>query len=148
MAVPAYATDLNDIYTDTANFTLVGGGRVTVSETDDYIQGANCWSHDPFSSGIEGGIHNSSETIAADDAVFIWTKCDVAATLATHAAGGIQCLIGSSATDYDVFYVAGSDDYIYGGWKCYPVDPAIAPSTTVGTPTSTTCLLWRTLECA
>jgi hypothetical protein len=138
MAVPAYATDLTDIYTDTDGFTAVGGGRITASETDDYIQGNNCWSHDPFSSNIEGGIYGpSSQTIAASDAVYIWTKCDVAATLATHAAGGIQLLVGSSATVYDCFYALGSDDYQYGGWKCIPVDPTLTPSTSVGTPTGT-----------
>lgn len=136
MAVPAYATDLTDIYTDTDNFSTVGGGRVTASETDDYIQGNNCWSHDPFSSGIEGGMYddNGAPTIASGDAVFIWTKCDVAATLATHAAGGIQIIMGTSTTAYDCFYVLGSDDYVYGGWKCIPVDPTKSPSTSVGSP--------------
>lgn len=138
MAVPAYATDLNDIYLDTDNFSVVGGGRVTAAETDDYIQGSNCWSHDPFSSGIEGGMYDdtTAPTITTDDCVFIWTKCDVAATLASHAAGGIQIIMGTSATAYDCFYALGSDDYQYGGWKCIPVDPTKTPSTSVGTPGS------------
>jgi hypothetical protein len=136
MAAPSYLTDLSDIYTDTDNFVVVGGGRVTAAETDDYIQGNNCWSHDPFSSGIEGGMYDatSAPSITSGDAVFIWTKCDVAATLATHSAGGIQVIMGDSATAYDCFYVAGSDDYVYGGWKVYPVDPTKTPSTTVGSP--------------
>lgn len=134
MAAPSYATDLNDIYTDTDNFSAVGGGRITAVETDDFIQGSNCWSHDPFSSGIEGGMHTSTETVAADDAVYVWMKCDVAATLATHAAGGMQVIFGSSITAYDCWYVRGSDDYQYGGWICVPVDPTLTPSTTVGTP--------------
>lgn len=136
MAAPSYATDLTDIYTDTDNFSTVGGGRVTDSETDDYIQGNNCWSHDPFSSGTEGGVHDTvtAETIATDDAVYIWTKCDVSATLATHAAGGIQGLIGNATTALKRFYLAGSDDYQYGGWKCYPIDPTLTPSANIGTP--------------
>lgn len=136
MAVPAYATDLTDIYLDTDNFTTVGGGRVTAAETDDYIQGNNCWSHDPFSSGIEGGVYDTvtAETIATGDAVFIWTKCDVAATLATHAAGGVQALIGDAPTALKCFYVRGSDDYAYGGWQCIPVDPTKTASTNIGTP--------------
>lgn len=136
MAAPSYATDLTDIYTDTDNFTIVGGGRVTASETDDYIQGNNCWSHDPFSSAIEGGVYDTvtAETITSGDAVYIWTKCDVAQTLATHAAGGVQALIGNATTALKCFYVAGSDDYQYGGWKCYPVDPTKTQSTSIGTP--------------
>ncbi len=139
MAAPTYATDLNDIYLDSGNFSTVGGGRVTDVETDDFIQGSNCWSHDPFSSGIEGGVHDtvSAETITADDAVYIWTKCDVAATLATHAAGGIQALIGNSATALKCYYVRGSDDYAYGGWVCIPVDPTLTPSTNIGSPSGT-----------
>lgn len=136
MAAPSYATDLTDIYTDTENFSTVGGGRVTAAETDDYIQGNNCWSHDPFSSGIEGGVHDTvtAETITSGDAVYIWTKCDVAATLATHTAGGVQALIGDATTALKCFYVAGSDDYQYGGWKCYPVDPTKTASTNIGSP--------------
>jgi len=143
MAVPAYATDLTSgvIYEDSDNFSTVGGGRVTDTETDDYIQGNNCWSHDPFSSGIEGGVYDtvSAPTITAGDAVFIWTKCDVAATLATHAAGGVQAIIGNSATAYYAYYVRGSDDYAYGGWQCIPIDPTLylSASTTVSSPTGT-----------
>jgi len=138
MAVPAYATDLTDIFTDGGSWTLVGGGRTTDPDTDDYIQGNSCWSHDPFSSGIEGGVVNSAQTITAGDAVFIWLKADISPALATHAAGGIQALIGNAATALKAFYVKGSDDYIYGGWLCIPVDPTKTPSTNIGTPTAVT----------
>jgi hypothetical protein len=136
MAVPSYITDLTDIYLDTDNFTVVGGGRVTAAETDDFIQGNNCWSHDPFSSGTEGGVYDTvtAETITADDAVFIWMKCDVAATIAAHASGGMAALIGDAATALKVYYVRGSDDYQYGGWICVPVDPTITPSANIGSP--------------
>ena len=105
MAAPTYATDLNDIYLDTDNFSTVGGGRVTAAETDDFIQGSNCWSHDPFSTGTEGGVYDTvtGETITADDAVYIWMKCDVAATLGTHAAGGMSALIGNATTALKVY---------------------------------------------
>jgi len=141
MAAPSYTSDLtsNVIYEDSENFSTVGGGRVTDAETDDYIQGSNCWSHDPFSSGTEGGVHDtvSGESIAADDAVFIWMKCDVAATIATHAAGGMAALIGNSTSNLKVYYVRGSDDYQYGGWICVPIDPTITPSTNIGSPSGT-----------
>ena len=131
MAAPSYATDLDDIYTDGGSWTILTG-RATDPDTDDYIQGASCWSHDPFSTGIEGGVVNSAETVATDDAVFVWTKADISPALATHAAGGIQVLIGASSSALDCFYVRGSDDYIYGGWICIPVDPTFSPSTTIG----------------
>lgn len=137
MAVPVYATDLNDIFTDGGSWTTLSG-RDTDPDTDDYIQGASCWSHDPFSSGIEGGVVNSAETITAGDAVFIWTKADISPALATHAAGGVQALIGNSSSALKCFYVRGSDDLVYGGWKCIPVDPTKTPSTNIGTPTAVT----------
>jgi len=141
MAAPAYATDLNDIFLDgggTAWF-LIGGGRQTDPETDDFIQGNSCWSHDPFSSGIEGGLYPSTETVNSGDAVFVWIKCDVVATLAAKAAGGMQVCIGSATTAYNAYYIRGSDDYAYGGWICVPVDPANpvkSQSAQVGSPSA------------
>ena len=139
MAAPSYATDLNDIFLDGGGtvWTLVGGGRMTDPETDDYIQGSSCWSHDPFNSGAEGGVYPSTETVASGDAIYYWIKGDIAAALATHAAGGMQCLVGSAATALKCYYVRGSDDYAYGGWICVPIDPTMTPSTTIGSPTST-----------
>lgn len=137
MAVPVYATDLNDIFTDGGSWTTLTG-RSTDPDTDDYIQGSSCWSHDPFSSGIEGGVVNSTETITAGDAVFIWTKADISPALATHAAGGVQALIGNASSALKCFYIRGSDDLVYGGWKCIPVDPTKTPSTNIGTPTAVT----------
>ena len=138
MAIPSYTTDLTDITLDDGTFSVLGGGRVTIGETDDFFQGLNCWSHDPFSSGTEGGAFNSAQTITAGNAALIWTKCDVAATLATKALGGIQAVIGSSANDYKTWYVFGSDDYAAGGWKCVAIDPIITNSGVVGTPTAAT----------
>ena len=140
MAAPSYATDLDDIFTEggASSWFLIGGGRETDPETDDFIQGSNCWSHDPFASSIQGGLYPSTETVAADDAVYVWMKCDIPATLDTHAAGGMSVCIGSATTAYNVYYVRGKDDYAYGGWICVPVDPTISASTQVGSPSSTT----------
>lgn len=140
MAAPTYATDLNDIFLDGGGtgWTTVGGGRTTDPETDDFIQGSSCWSHDPFSSGIEGGVYPSSQTITAGDVIFYWIRCDVAQTLATKANGGMQCLVGNSATALKCYYVRGSDDYEYGGWICVPVDPTLTQSASIGTPTAVT----------
>ena len=136
MAVPAYVTDLKQIFLDGGPiWTLVGGGRQTNTETDDFIQGTSCWSHDPFSTGLEGGVMNSGQTITAGDAIFYWVKCDIVATLSTHALGGQRLLVGNTATDLKSYYVRGSDDYQYGGWQCIPIDPTKTPSTTIGAPT-------------
>jgi len=150
MTAPSYVTDLADIITDptsSSGWTLIssgGGGAnsLTVPETDDYIQSATpgtygSISRNPFSSSIRGMVYNSSQTVGSGNAVFVWTKSDVAQALASKASGGIQVLIGNTSGDLKCWYVSGNDD-AFGGWKCFPVDPTITPSTTVGSPTSTT----------
>lgn len=147
MAVPAYATNLTDIITDmasTTGWTMIssgGGGAnsMTAPETDDFIQGNNCISRNPWTSAnIRGMVYNAATTITADEAVFIWWKADVAAALDTLANGGIQCLVGNSTTALKCYYVAGSDSYARGGWLCSPIDPTTTQSTSIGSPTTTT----------
>jgi hypothetical protein len=144
MAVAVYATDLTDLYTDAqGTWSLIssgGGGQnsLTDPETDDYIQGANSVSRNPFSSSIRGMVNTiGATTVATDDAVWMWVKADVAQALDTKAGGGIQCLIGSGTGALECYYVAGSDTYAFGGWRCYPIDPTLTGDTQIGTPAGT-----------
>lgn len=147
MAAPVYASDLADIITDmsgTTGWTLItdgGGGAnsLTAPETDDFVQGSNCISRNPWTSAnIRGMVYNSSQTVAAGNAVWFWIKADVAQALRTKANGGIQALIGDGTGSLKCYYTDGSDTYVFGGWRCIPVDPTVTPSTTVGSPGSTT----------
>lgn len=148
MATPAYATDLTsgviiEEMPNTTGWTLIssGGGGAssqTAPETDDYIQGANCTSRNPWSSSIRGMVYNSSQSITAGKAVYVWWKGDVAQTLAAEASGGVQILIGNLSTALKCFYVAGSDTYLLGGWRCAVIDPTTTPSTNLGSPDGTT----------
>ena len=142
MAVPAYATDLVDITTSfTTGWSLIsegGGGQnsLTAPETDDFIQGTQCVSRNPFSTSVRGIIYDTvtAVTVAADDAVFIWWKADVAQALDTKAGGGIRLVLGISLTAYRQYYVAGNDNYALGGWRCTPIDPTNTGSLNRGTP--------------
>jgi hypothetical protein len=152
MAAPSYTTDLTSqqIFTDggVGTWSLIssgGGGQnsLTDPETDDYVQGSSSVSRSPWSSAARGMVFNSSQTIASGDAVFIWTKADVAQALDTKAGvdpqgGGIQCLIGSASSALNAYYVDGSDTYTFGGWKCYPIDPTVAASGVFGSAPSAT----------
>ena len=146
MAVPAYATDLTDITTSfSTGWSLIsegGGGQnaITAPETDDFIQGTESVSRNPFSSSIRGVQFAAGTTIiAADDAVYYWWKADVAAALDTLAGGGVSLNMGSSTTAYDLYSVAGNNTYAIGGWRCSPIDPVAATaSRTVGTPGANT----------
>ena len=99
MAVPEYATDLTDITTSfTIDWNLVsegGGGQnsLTAPETDDYIQGTEAVSRNPFSTSIRGVAYDRAAiTVATDDAVFHWWKADVAAALDSFANGGVHLI--------------------------------------------------------
>ena len=147
MAVPAYATDLTSIIEDmpsSTGWTLIssGGGGASsfsVPETDDFIQGSNCISRNPWTAvSIRGMVYNAATTIASGDAIFIWWKSDVAQALDTRANGGIQALVGNATTALKCYYVAGSDDYARGGWRCSPIDPTTTQSADIGTPSSVT----------
>lgn len=146
MATPAYATDLVDIYTDSATFNLIsagGGGQnaLTNPETDDFIQGTSSVSRNPFSSSIRGmdtAFANNLPT--AGDAVFIWWKADVAAALAAKASGGVRLGLGTGSGALYMWYVAGSDTYERGGWVCTPIDYTTTHDTTFGSPGAKTTL--------
>ena len=147
MAAASYTTDLVDIITDpaaTTGWTLIssGGGGASsfsVPETDDYIQGNQSISRNPWTAiSIRGMVYNSAQTIPAGSAVFIWAKSDVAQALDTRPNGGIQALVGNATTALKCYYVDGSDTYALGGWKCYPIDPTITQSASIGSPTTAT----------
>jgi len=145
MATPAYATDLADIVTvwtvATPGWSLQtegGGGQnaITAPEQDDFIQGTESVSRNPFSSSIRGMAYDNNATVAVttDDAVFYWWKADVAQALDDKAAGGVHLTMGIGITDYMKHYIAGKDTYALGGWKCDPIDPNDGGDLDRGTP--------------
>lgn len=153
MAAPLYDTDLTPIIDEgtgnTANFTLVtdgGGGQnaISVADTDDFIEGSSCASRNPFSNSTRGILYGSGAvTIGSGHAVYIWAKADVAQAIGTKAAGGIQIIIGNNANTKSRWYVDGNDTYQIGGWKCYPIDPTITPSTGSHTSTAIFGCMWN-----
>ena len=149
MAAPAYATDLTDITTSfTTNWNLIsegGGGAntLTAPETDDFIQGTSSASRSPFSTSIRGIAYNRATiTVASGDAVFFWWKADASQAIDTQAGGGVRLVMGSSLTAYRQYYVAGSDTYQLGGWRCMPIDPTNAGNLDRGTPGSPNWLVF------
>ena len=143
MAAAAYSTDLVTISTaeSTTGYTeptnSAAGGTPSL-ENEYFIQGANCISKSFNATGVGGlAFTGGAQTLPTDGAAYIWAYFAAPNAMNTKANGGKQILIGSSAANYRRYYVAGSDTYEYGGWVCYPVNPTITPSATVGTPTTT-----------
>lgn len=148
MAAPVYATNLTDITTAqaTTNFTAVGGGGAITAETDFYIQDGTCVSKataatwDSNGTARGGVLFNAGTglTIPTNGAVLVWMYWWGPGVLATKANGGVEVNFGNATTAYYGQYVSGSDDWEFGGWRCYPVDPNLTPrDRTQGTPNGT-----------
>lgn len=148
MAAPNYATNLVDITTaeGTTGFTAIGGGgALQYQETDFFIQGnfclskatSNTWDSNGTPRGGAMFNNGAGVTIPADGAVLTWMYWWGPGVLATKDNGGAEVIIGSATTAYRSWYVTGSDDWAFGGWRCYPVDPSLTPDRTVGSPTAT-----------
>lgn len=149
MAAASYTTNLTDITTaeGTTGFTGIGGGgAIAYQETDFFIQGNFCLSKatnntwDSAGTPRGGAMFNNGAgiTVPANGAVLTWIYWWGPGVLATKANGGAEVIIGSATTAYKSWYVTGSDDWAFGGWRCYPVDPSVATSrANTGSPTST-----------
>jgi len=140
MAAAAYTTDLTDIDTAETNgtYTNIGTGA-DAQETDYFIQGSACVSK-PFNITAGGIYHNEGAaiTFATDECYWLWTYFGAPNALLSETAGGMQAFVGSSGTAYRLWDLYGSDNYTYGGWRCYPVDVVnVAADDTVGAPTGT-----------
>lgn len=158
MAVPTYATDLSvisvvDTAEGTTGWSALGGGAAgltTGGETDYFVQGDGCMSKSGFTGATKGMIYNTATvTVTSGDAIFIWEKQNNRNLMDTQSAGGGQVVVGSGTSDYDHFYIDGSDSAgsDLAGWRTYAVDPTQTASTTTGTPTNTDYVggLWKIL---
>ena len=153
MAAATYATDLTlmDDADAVGNYSALGGGASALSdETDYFIETPQCVSKAGFTATSKGMITNTGTfTVTSGDAVFVWGKQNNRNLMDTVAAGGMQLLIGNDASNYDHFYVDGSDSEgsDLAGWRTYAVDPTQTPSTTTGTVTTADRVgfLWKIL---
>lgn len=153
MATAVYGTDLAliDDAEAVANYSALGGGAAGLSgETDYFIENTQCVSKAGFTASTRGFILNTgTRTVAAGDAVFVWSKQNNRNLVDTIANGGIRVVIGNDASNYDHFYVDGSDSSgsALAGWRTYAIDPTQTPSTTTGTVTTAdrVGMLWKVL---
>jgi len=149
MAAASYVSNLTDITlseTSSGYTAIGGGGALQTAETDFYIQGNACLSKatnntwDSSGTPRGGAIYNNNTgiTVPTDGAVLFWIYWWGPGVLATKANGGAELNIGSATTAYKSWYVTGSDDWQFGGWRCYPLDPTVATDrANTGNPTAT-----------
>lgn len=128
--------------TVTPQLTLVNDADATTGWTgfttldvDAKIQGTGCVGARVTGSTI-AGVYTFTSTSLVGTHIYVWINCTTAALLNTSVAAvgaGIRIRAGASAANYAEWDLAGSDNY-GGGWRCFVVDTALAPSRVVGTP--------------
>lgn len=145
MAVSTYTTNMTDLMVgagDKANATALGGGAAGLNdETDYFIQGTGMISKNAFASSKKGMIYNTgadrASLIGADGAFLMWTTHATPNSLDVIANGGIDMLVGSSATAYKHYYVGGSDTIEFMGWILAAVNPSeVVDEANTGSPTA------------
>jgi hypothetical protein len=141
----SYSTDLTTLTTNETNAmtepTATSPENWTYlnafasAETDYFIQGTACTSA-TMKVGIGGALTNNiSFTLGTDDAVLCWAYLWCPANLDTESAGGVRQMIGSGTAAFYWVTHSGSDDWLYGGWRCYAMgNPSQITVNTVGSP--------------
>lgn len=147
MAAPTYGTDLTLIHacdSASASWTEPTGfadGAITLPESDYFIQNTACLSKTmgASASATSGAIYDagSGQTINSPNVVVMWLYFAAPNALATRANGGVRVFRGSGTGAFYHYYVLGSDNYTYGGWKCIPIDPNLTADNTTGSPRTT-----------
>lgn len=151
MAVPAWATDLTDVWLDaaaTTGWTILGTGAIS-ADTDFYIQAGatnkNCISKIAWTAAIKGMIYSAGTfSVGTDGVVIAWGFYSASASLQVRnpgaaTAGGLMLIVGSATTAYNRFNVAGSDTLAFDSWVPYVVNPdnSLHDGGTVGSPSAT-----------
>jgi len=120
------------------SWNLSGSGGVSAAQdTEIYYQGAASYSAQ-ISSGKNGWLYWESSTVynftasgnAEGQRIYIWFNCTTPGKMNTKATPGLAVRVGSSATAFRTFTIAGSDDLsnYSGGWRCVVIDPTLPGS--------------------
>lgn len=135
----AFLTDVTlDANSNADNATGWTGGSL---DTSNKIQGTGCIGVKQVS-GINAIYFTNSVAVdmtASDRHFYIWGLAAGAAKLDTKANGGVRIRLGSSATNYNEWYMDGSDTYT-GGWKCWMINPQADPDAIGGTGATLTSI--------
>lgn len=141
----SYSTDLTTLTANETNGmvepTATGWTNLnafTSAETDYFIQGTACTSA-TMKVGVGGALtNNTTFTMGTDDAVLCWAYLWCPANLDTEAGDGVRQMIGTSTANFWWVTQSGSDDWLYGGWRCFAMgNPAQITTNTQGSPSGT-----------
>ena len=152
MAAPTYTEDLTDIVlaesgdTGWTNFTTNQQGLPSDDPDYPYIQGNQAWSQTCSKSKTYGNMgfdFGTPISLPTDGAFLIWQLFAIPTAIDDYAGtttgdAGLHVLIGQNTTNYDWWYVGGSDisPNPYGGFQCHAVNTTVSPDNSTGTRTS------------
>jgi len=142
LAISTDLTVLNDADAGGSVWIQIGTTSI-VDETDTWVQrtagsGAGCISKAVSGAVTKGawynrgsGLNFASGGAAYKMLIFMWLRCNTPKLIQTLALGGLSIRLGTTTTDYNEYYVGGSD---YGipdsdGWVMYVIDPSQTRST-------------------
>lgn len=131
MAAPSWAIVGTRLSTADA---LTGWDAGNISADDAPVQGTAAIGQKISAAlGGMGYTHGSTFDVSGTNrrCAYIWMNA--LSKLETEANGGLRMRVGNDASNYHVWYVAGSDNYT-GGWRKRVVSPRVTPTATVGTP--------------
>jgi len=121
---------------DSGSWSEIGGGPASAQETDFFIQGTESRSR-KASNSIKGmlfdiGAGNEVDMTVTGRHLYIWLLCNTPGAMDTMANGGLRIRVGSSLTDWNEYFVAGSDTHD-GAWQRFVMDLNKTPSASAGT---------------
>lgn len=131
--------------TNFSGFRHSGGGTPSpTNEVNVFVQGTQAVSIKVSGSSRDEGVWYTNVgsvdlTTNATKHVFIWAAMTDMAQLNTRANGGFYIIIGSSTSNWNKYYVNGSDT-IDGRFVRYVLDVTKTPSATAGTPATLTAV--------
>ena len=121
---------------DSGSWSEIGGGPASAQETDFFIQGTESRSR-KASNGIRGmlfdvGAGNEIDMTVLGRHLYIWLLCNTPGAMDTMANGGLRIRVGSTTSDWNEYFVAGSDTHD-GAWQRFVMDLNKTPSASAGT---------------
>ncbi len=155
MTAPSYTEDLSD-----ATLADESSGWVEMTGTDQdgesysacgtpayqdneypYIQGSYAVTQDTTKSTAIGsiGYNVGGISVPTDGAILVWQNYSSPFAFGSYAQGGYRIVLGSSQSDFNVWYVGGNDKgrMPYGGWENHAVNPTVTRDNYAGTHSGT-----------
>ena len=136
MAAPVIAglTRITDAESTTGWSNTPSGGPAPALNTDNVKQGSNSIGR-KNGTGLKGMWYDNGSGIdftVAGRHLYIWYKANASSGLNTLVNGGVRVRVGSSASNFNDYYIDGGDTYAEGEWRRACIDLNKTPTSQGG----------------